>query len=351
MPASIRDAHAMQAAFVQAQKAVSLAHRKAGTSPTSHRARSPDTPYPWETRINAPPPVPREKSPEPAVPTTPTDAVSAAAEAAYQLEFSGSRGAAEKVKKKAQQREDAKKFAAKLRQRAVDSAGREAVAAATSRPPTGTAELQNLRERCLVTQKELQALIDELNGNKQESLKRQLGEAIVKRADKAQPTDKAGALMKEWDKNGDGELSLIEFKQAVRLSLNLRATNEQIDELFQMFDGDGGGSIALDELRPAIQRIFDYCYGEHERETYTRERLDYCAEQLRILDECTAATRDWEQMKAQVAGSGPRSGAGSGLEVSICCMAGSTWRTPHFPAPHLHPTHLTFAWRRRWFSG
>lgn len=65
-------------------------------------------------------------------------------------------------------------------------------------------------------------------------------------------------LLKEWDKDGDGELTKIEFKQAVRLSLALKASNDQIDEIFDMLDVDGDGSIQIEvEVRPAIKRIHD----------------------------------------------------------------------------------------------
>jgi hypothetical protein len=46
---------------------------------------------------------------------------------------------------------------------------------------------------------------------------------------------------------GDGELSKAELRQAVRGSLGLKASNAEIDRLFDDFDADGGGS---EKLRP-----------------------------------------------------------------------------------------------------
>ena len=53
-------------------------------------------------------------------------------------------------------------------------------------------------------------------------------------------------LVKEWDKNGDGDLSKIEFKQAVRLTLKLNATNDEIDEIFDLLDKDQDGHLIIE---------------------------------------------------------------------------------------------------------
>ena len=64
--------------------------------------------------------------------------------------------------------------------------------------------------------------------------------------------------MKEWDRDGDGELSKIEFKQAVRLSLALKASNEQIDAIFDMIDVNGDASVGIEsEARPLVKKVFE----------------------------------------------------------------------------------------------
>ena len=69
------------------------------------------------------------------------------------------------------------------------------------------------------------------------------------------------ALMKAWDTNGDGELSKMELRQAIRGKkegeLGLKATNQEIDQLFDDFDSDGGGTLDLKELRPCLKALVD----------------------------------------------------------------------------------------------
>ena len=123
-----------------------------------------------------------------------------------------------------------------------------------------------------------------------EKFERRLGNALLEHERAARGGSKGGAdagkaqqkwmaaLMREWDKNGaaacakparslrppstssapspdphdnprlcptragDGELSKVELRQAVRGSLGLKASNAEVDRLFDDFDADGGGS-------------------------------------------------------------------------------------------------------------
>ena len=52
-------------------------------------------------------------------------------------------------------------------------------------------------------------------------------------------------LMAAWDLNKNGELSRGELRRAVRVSLELSATDAEIDHLFNEFDADGGGWASL----------------------------------------------------------------------------------------------------------
>ena len=63
--------------------------------------------------------------------------------------------------------------------------------------------------------------------------------------------------MREWDRNGKGELNRQEWRQAVRNSLGLKANNADIDALFDAFDADSGGTLDLQELRPCLKALQD----------------------------------------------------------------------------------------------
>ena len=60
-------------------------------------------------------------------------------------------------------------------------------------------------------------------------------------------------LFREWDKNGDGVVSRIEFRKAIPM-LGLHASGDQIDALFQEFDIDGNGTISFRELNKQLRR-------------------------------------------------------------------------------------------------
>ena len=46
-------------------------------------------------------------------------------------------------------------------------------------------------------------------------------------------------LVRSWDINKDGDIQPIEFRKAIRNSLKIQATNQEIDELFKSLDLDG----------------------------------------------------------------------------------------------------------------
>ena len=73
-----------------------------------------------------------------------------------------------------------------------------------------------------------------------DTFERQLGAALVL-DDKARAVTNGekhalSDLIRSWDKNNDGEISVIEFRQAVRGSLRVKAHNDEIDALFKSFD-------------------------------------------------------------------------------------------------------------------
>ena len=57
-------------------------------------------------------------------------------------------------------------------------------------------------------------------------------------------------LFREFDTDGDGEVTLAEFERAMPL-LGLAIDREQVVELFNSFDADGGGAISFREVTHA----------------------------------------------------------------------------------------------------
>ena len=59
-------------------------------------------------------------------------------------------------------------------------------------------------------------------------------------------------LLREWDVDGDGEISRKEFHEAMP-KLGLEVKKEAIDELFDQWDSDGGGSLEFKELQRILR--------------------------------------------------------------------------------------------------
>ena len=59
-------------------------------------------------------------------------------------------------------------------------------------------------------------------------------------------------LFREWDADGDGEVSRKEFHKAMPM-LGFEATKKDINELFDSWDKDGGGSLDFRELQKILK--------------------------------------------------------------------------------------------------
>lgn len=178
--------------------------------------------------------------------------------------------------------------------KAIIEAGKRAAEEAASSPFKSIEQLETLKLQKEAEKTDVLARLEVFTARKAESLKRQLGEAILERA------ISTNKLMEEWDRNGDGSLSKIEFKQAIRISLSLTASNEEIDRLFDTFDEDGGGSVSLAELRPAIRQIHQYCRGQRSLEKATYNRKLFCEAQLKALNECIATMTKQNTVQEQL---------------------------------------------------
>ena len=62
-------------------------------------------------------------------------------------------------------------------------------------------------------------------------------------------------LIREWDANGDGAVTKMEFRQSLRNpKLELVADNvSELDALFDRLDKDKGGSLDLGEVKAAMK--------------------------------------------------------------------------------------------------
>ena len=59
-------------------------------------------------------------------------------------------------------------------------------------------------------------------------------------------------LFREWDADGDGQVSKKEFRKAMPV-LGLEVPTKEIDALFNEWDKDGGGSISYEELKKLLK--------------------------------------------------------------------------------------------------
>ena len=105
---------------------------------------------------------------------------------------------------------------------------------------------------------------------------RRLGAALINKNMADTSRSKLNELVRAFDKNGDGEVQLMEFRQAVRGTLKLKADNKEIDDFFAGYDTDGGGTLDAAELKALLKSL---------REEATAAQLEQqrCLERARVL--------------------------------------------------------------------
>ena len=84
------------------------------------------------------------------------------------------------------------------------------------------------------------------------SFERVAGAALIAKVGSAGKVDE---VMKEWDQNKDGALSMGEWRKSLRASLGIKASNEELDRVFSSVDGDKSGSVDLSELRQLLRNM------------------------------------------------------------------------------------------------
>jgi len=65
---------------------------------------------------------------------------------------------------------------------------------------------------------------------------------------------KMGDVVKSWDTNGDGSVDVMEWRQNIR-SLGFKATDDELDAVFNELDDDGSGELDLDECKTALKTL------------------------------------------------------------------------------------------------
>jgi len=171
-------------------------------------------------------------------------------------------------------------------------------------------EWADIKQELVEKRKAVGALAAEMEAERASTLQGRLGETMEKRG------ISAFTLMREWDTNGDGELDREEFRQAVRRSLQLKASDEKIVELFDYLDTNGNGTLEIKtELRPAIKTIHLLYRTELERASLAREELVVCSELIKTVDLGIATAHRCNELKAEMMRE--RVGELSNLEAEI----------------------------------
>jgi Ca2+-binding EF-hand superfamily protein len=97
--------------------------------------------------------------------------------------------------------------------------------------------------------------LEELQQLQRGTLRTKLGELLVAKG------VKMGDIVAKWDRSGDGEIDKAEFRREV---IGLGVENErasEIDALFDELDGDGGGTLDLNEVKASLRKLQEGAEG------------------------------------------------------------------------------------------
>ena len=192
------------------------------------------------------------------------------------------KAAAEKERLEKQEREEVERAAAE-REAAAAAAEvqkRAEEAAATLEPSSDYEEMV----------KSLKKEITSLDPSKQEKILAQaLGAELVKK--NLKPMD----LVRQWDQKHKGCVTKIEFRQGIRKGMGLKAENKEIDNLFDEFDDDGGGTLDAPELKDALKTMQEAASEAIETEASNAKKQVRVRERLIMVERVLLATVEAEQ--------------------------------------------------------
>jgi len=140
----------------------------------------------------------------------------------------------------------------------------------------------------------------EADSVKTSTFQRRLGSQVMDALVAVKTATPLADLIRQWDKNNDGDISLIEFRACVRNNLHLKADNQEIDAFFNTMDGDGGGSLDLNELKVVFKKLSDTALRAGDETAAIRARADLLQAKVDTLSEVAEATETAEAAYAKV---------------------------------------------------
>ena len=108
-----------------------------------------------------------------------------------------------------------------------------------------------------------------------DTFERRLGAALMAQ------TKPLAELIREWDRNGDGDINTIELRQCVRNSLGVKADNREIDAWMVKVDADGSGVLELPEVKAALKSLKDAVLADKAAVRRLREEAESADERRR----------------------------------------------------------------------
>jgi Ca2+-binding EF-hand superfamily protein len=117
--------------------------------------------------------------------------------------------------------------------------------------------------------------------------------------------DQKASIVYDWDKNKDGKLSLMEFRQQVKGVGIAEQDVHKIDELFKMWDKDSSGFLEIDELKVAFKQAMVAYNAQQSDATELRERAAKMRQVARLAQEVmdrTVELEDEEKIFGQMRG-------------------------------------------------
>jgi len=115
------------------------------------------------------------------------------------------------------------------------------------------------------------------------ALDRSLGAALLAR--KSNPKD----LVQRWDRKQKGAINRMEFRQGVRDDLGLSFENKDLDEWFDRFDVDAGGTIDEAELKSALKLLQDKATEDERLREELSSQLKSVADKISRLEDMSSA--------------------------------------------------------------